>query len=238
MKGRILLAALALTLPSVGLSVNAVETEIQPLDVAVIGEDIPGGDLPVGETVTIDKVCDLTLLGYVADTYAMSIAAYERDENELFLTPEAAAVNLEEYNNWGSYERYKYKRNEEDKASYVEMYLDIGSAIKASSDEYYLLDIRMNVLNRMIAPMNVNETIQANLKYADDYTFDPIDIRMETSDTLGNEKEWLVEATDIPMLVERTVHFIFEVPKIVATDKESLTADFVVKDERFEIVLR
>lgn len=237
MKGRILLAALALTLPSVCLSVNAVETEIQPLDVAVIGEDIPGGDLPVGETVTIDKVCDLTLLGYVADTYAMSIAAYERDENELFLTPRADTVNHEgDY--WSSTERYKYKMNEEDLSGYVEMYLDIGSAIKASSDEYYLLDIRMNVLNRMIAPMDVNETIQANLKYADDYTFDPIDIRMETSDTLGNEKEWLVEATDIPMLVERTVHFIFEVPKIVATDKESLTADFVVKDERFEIVLR
>jgi hypothetical protein len=140
-------------------------------------------------------------------------------------------------NKWGSYERYKFDVNS-GKAGYMDMYLDIDSALQASSEDYYLLDVKLNVLNRMIAPMEIAETIQSELHYDSDYTFELTDIRVEQEDTLGNPGEWLVEATDIPMLVEKTVHFIYEVPKIVVTDDADLTVDFTVKDEEYEIVLR
>lgn len=196
------------------------------------------GELTIGETITIDKLCDITLLSYVADTYAMSIPAYERSDDETVKTKEYRGASRTN-DSWGDHSRYKYVRNEaEGASSYVDMYYDIFAAEKASSDEYKLLDVRLSVLNRMITPMDLSEVFTAKATFMEDYNFPLTYLRTEMTDPAGNKNEWLTEAKPIPMLVQRNVHFIFEIPNIVAESRESLVVTLGVDGEEYEIVIR
>ena len=178
----------------------------EDLQVQIIGEATGDGSVAAEEVISIDHICDVKLFGAVAGTYAMSMPAYARPEDERF--------------------------------SYVEMYEGIVAAVQASSDEYQLLDVRMSILNRMLSPMEVTEKIQVKLTYDDYYVFETPAIWMETADTLGNPNEWLTAATPIPMLVERTTHFIFEVPKIVTTSTEPLVAIITINGEDYTYTIR
>ena len=203
----------------------------EDLQVQIIDGGSGTGTIAPQEVISIDNICDVQLLGAVAGTYAMSIPAYDRPEDELFLTPEV--------DNWKYAERYKFEINENGNFNpYVSMYVDIGAAIQASSDEYQLLDIRMSILNRMLSPMEVAENIQVQVTYDENYVFESPMIWMEQADTLGNPNEWLTEATPIPMLVERTTHFIFEVPKIVTTSTEPLEATITINGEEYTYAIR
>ena len=204
--------------------------------VTVIGgsaTNTSGSDLTEGETVTIDKVCDLTYLGCVADNYAMSIAAYSRDEDESIETPSVRGSQ-----DWGKYIRYKFKENAQQKPGYFYVYTDIGAAVQPSSEDYMLVDVRFNVLNRSISPLSLND-VKATLKYNDEYPFDLTIIKMEESDGNGHSNEWLTDIKDIPTLIDRNLHFIFEVPKLVATDTSgTLAATFDMFGEKYDIELR
>ena len=203
----------------------------EDLQVQIIDGGSGTGTIAPQEVISIDNICDVQLLGAVAGTYAMSIPAYDRPEDELFLTPEV--------DNWKYAERYKFEINESGNFNpYVSMYVDIGAAIQASSDEYQLLDIRMSILNRMLSPMEVAENIQVKVTYDENYVFESPMIWMEQADTLGNPNEGLTEATPIPMLVERTTHFIFEVPKIVTTSTEPLEATITINGEEYTYAIR
>lgn len=207
----------------------------EDLQVQIIDGGTGMGEIVPQEIISIENICDVQLLGAVAGSYAMSIAAYERPEDELFLTPAASGTTS---SGWGSCERYKYELNSAGKVGYIEMYVDIGAALQASSDEYQLLDIRMSILNRMLSPMEVAETIQIKVTYDENYVFESPVIWMEQADTLGNPNEWLAEASPIPMLVERTTHFIFEVPEIVTTSAEPLEATITINGEEYTYAIR
>ena len=191
-------------------------------------------ELILEETASVEKCLDITYLGCVADDIAMSIPAYVRDEEETVETPEARALNGD---HWNNRTRYKYKKNGESNP-YADMYVAIGAALKPQSDEYKLLDIRMNILNTSITPLDLEERAQALLTYADDYEFELAYIMTEVSDTLGNKNEWLTDNIEIPVLVEKTVHFIFEVPNVVATDTKPLSAELNIADNLFRINIR
>ena len=212
----------------------------EDLQVQIIGEATGDGSVAAEEVISIDHICDVKLFGAVAGTYAMSMPAYARPEDELFLTPEVPTVNaFSDF--YGGCERYKYESNADGNVvycGYVEVYVDIGAAVQASSDDYQLLDVRMSILNRMLSPMEVTEKIQVKLTYDDYYVFETPAIWMETADTLGNPNEWLTAATPIPMLVERTTHFIFEVPKIVTTSTEPLVATITINGEDYTYTIR
>lgn len=215
-----LVLALALLLASAALA-----------EVEIIGGTAAtaSGDLAFGEALEIEKIGVFKPLSVTADDYAFSIAAYDRDPEEKFTTP---AVS-----DWGNVARFKYEFNGGNHP-WSEMYLIHGFALKASSGEYKLLDVRMSVLNKMITPMDLADMAQATVTFAGEYEFPLLQVRMETDDTLGNPNEWLVEATPVPMLVERNVHFIFEVPNIVAASTEDLVAAFTLHGEAYELVLR
>ena len=204
--------------------------------VTVIGgsaTNTSGSDLTEGESVTIDKVCDLTYLGYTADNYAMSIAAYSRDNDESIEVPKVKGSK-----EWGKSNRFKLKENESKKPSYLDVYTDIGAAVVPSSEDYMLVDVRLNVLNRSTSPLSLND-VKATLKYNDEYPFDLTIIKMEESDGNGHSNEWLADIKDIPTLIDRNVHFIFEVPKLVATDTSgTLNVTFDMFDENFDIEVR
>ncbi len=213
--------------------------------VTVIGETTGvNGTLQIGECISIDKVCDFTLLSYVGDTYALAIAPYERPEDELFLTPEAKGNKTVRnssgtlVDSWGSMQRYKYKNNSNNKPGYAIMYGDIGAAKIASSNEFKLLDVRVSVLNKMISPMDVQKVFSAKSRFMDEYDFPLTYVCMETADTLGNPNEWLVDVQPIPMLVQRNIHFIFEVPNVVVESNESLVVTLGVNKDEYEIVIR
>ena len=226
--------ALMLAVASVTSSVAFAE------GVTVISDDEGvSGSLQIGETVSIEKVCDFTLLSYVADTYALSIPAYERPDDELFTTPEhEKGRDIGEGDYWGQFGRYKYALNDSGKTGYAVMYYDIYAAQKASSDEYKLLDVRVSILNKMISPIDIEKVFSAKAVYMDEYAFPVTYVCMETADTLGNQNEWLVDAKPIPMLVQRNIHFIFEVPNVVAESRESLVVTLSVDKDEYEIVIR
>lgn len=208
--------------------------------VTVIGDtEGVNGSLQIGETVSVEKVCDFTLLSYVADTYALSFPAYERPDDELFTTPDhEKGRGIDEGGSWGQQGRYKYALNNSGKSGYALMYYDIYAAQKASSDEYKLLDVRVSILNKMISPMDIEKVFNAKAVFMDEYEFPLTYICMETADTLGNQNEWLVDAKPIPMLVQRNIHFIFEVPNVVAESRESLVVTLSVDKDEYEIVIR
>ena len=206
---------------------NAALAEVQIIEST--GAAGAGGDLTYGEKLEVEKLGDFTPLSTVADTYAFSIAAFERDETEEFTTSNAG--------DWASRVRYKFDFKG-DTHPWSEMYLAYDYAVQASSDEYKLVDVRMSILNRMITAMDLGELIQAKLTYAGEYEFELQQVRMETADNIGNANEWLVPATPIPMLVERNVHFLFEVPNIVATSTEDLSVTFTINGQDYELVIR
>ena len=82
-----------------GITVYAEDLQVQ-----IIDGGSGTGTIAPQEVISIDNICDVQLLGAVAGTYAMSIPAYERPEDELFLTPEV--------DNWKYAERYKFEINE------------------------------------------------------------------------------------------------------------------------------
>lgn len=138
----------------------------------------------------------------------------------------------------GSFQRYKYKENGNNKLGYALMYADIGAAKKSNSDEYKLLDIRISVMNKMISPMDVEKVFTAKAIFMDDYEFPLTYICMETADSLGNQNEWLVDVKPIPMLVQRNIHFIFEVPNVVVESSESLSVLLTLNKDEYEVVIR
>ena len=209
------------------------------LSVQIIGADTTttstvGGDLQIGEKVEIEKVFDITLLGFVADKIAMSIPAYERPDDETVKTPETKDPSG---STWGNKNRYKYEKNG-DTNPYADMYIAIGTALEPSSDDYLLLDIRLDILNKALTPLDLSEAVKATLVYDDDYEFEMTAVKTEKTDPEGNKNEWLTDELEIPVLVSKTVHVIFEVPEIVGTGTEPLVAKLTVADNEFEIVLR
>ena len=107
-------------------------------------------------------------------------------------------------------------------------------ALRSSSDEYMLVDVRAYILNRMKEPLKVAEKIKAVLTYDEDYPFDVSALRMEplTSNAF-------VEMRDMNMLIERNVHFIFEVPKTVVMETTApLYVSFTVDEEQISLSLR
>ena len=209
------------------------------LTVQIIGAETTtsgtaGGDLQIGEKVEIEKVFDITLLGFVADKIAMSIPAYERPDDETVTTPKTQALNGDTWNNRS---RYKYEMNG-DSHPYAEMYVAIGAALEPSSDDYLLLDIRLDILNKALTPLDLSEAVKATLVYDDDYEFEMTTVKTEKTDPEGNKNEWLTDELEIPVLVSKTIHVIFEVPEIVATSTDPLTAKLTISDNDFDIVLR
>ena len=133
--------------------------------------------------------------------------------------------------------RHKFEKRG-DKDPWANDYIDNDCALKASSGEYKLLDVRVSILNKMITPMDLAQIAQASLTYAGEYPFELTEARMEADDTLGNINEWLVPATPIPMLVERNIHFIFEVPNVVATSTDDLVFSLTINGEQYDLTLR
>lgn len=201
---------------------------------AEVSAPVSRGNLVPEETITVDKVCDITYLGCVADDIAMSIPAYMRDENETVKTPSAKALNGD---HWNDRVRYKYKKNGESNP-YADMYVAIGAALKPQSDDYKLLDIRLDILNRSITPLDLAERLQAKLFYEDGYEFELTTVMTEVTDTAGNKNEWLTDEIEIPVLVNKIVHLIFEVPNVVATDTAPLSASVILADNEFGIEIR
>ena len=121
---------------------NTIDTSEDEGSVTIIDSmgETGGGDLSVGQTEIIDNVCELTLLGFVADDYAMSIAAYGRDEEETVQTPEVSG-NRENRcapdNYWGKKDRFKLEKNSST-SSYHDMYINIGAALEAETTDYIL----------------------------------------------------------------------------------------------------
>ncbi|NMA13555.1 MAG: hypothetical protein GX933_10305 [Chloroflexi bacterium] len=165
--------------------------------VTVIGESNKTSDsLQVGETVSVEKVCDFTPLSYVTGSFAVSISAYEKsDDHALFPT-------------------------------------------EASSSEYKLLDVRVNILNKMRSDMEIDKVFSAKAIFMDEYEFPLTYIKTELINSDGTVDNSLYPAKPIPMLVQRTVHFIFEVPNIVAESSESLVVTFGVENDEYEFILR
>ena len=109
-----------------------------------------------------------------------------------------------------------------------------GAALRSSSPDYQLLDLRVYLVNRKMEDMVVEDTIQARLFYEGKYTLDKHEIYMEVP---GTSK--LSKSEPIPMLVDRTLHIIFQVPNVVASEEgERLEAIFTIDGEEHVWVIR
>lgn len=202
---------------------------------SIIISGTDSAEVTLGDKISVEKVCDVTISSLTADEYAFTVAAFERPNDELVNSP---AVKSElTGTQWNERARYKYDMNG-DVNPYAMAYADCGFALKASAVEYKLLDLRLSVLNRMLLPMTVADKVQVKLVYDTDYEFEATYVRMETADTLGNPNEWLCEPEDLGMLVERTVHYVFEIPNAVLQIEAPLKAVITVSGEEYEFIIR
>lgn len=228
------------------ITINIVGAEVQ-----IIGDWSDAGTsahtLEIGETYNIEKKCDIKLLSFVADEYVFSIQAYERDENELLTTPKYRYIDIVHpniytgdfgYSHWDNdRERYKFK-NRDGVCSYSDMYLDLGAAVKAQSDDFLLIDIRMEIANCMIAPFDIKREVSAKLISADEYEFPVLGYFYEIPDCNGTDNEWLEDAGRIPSSEKKNVHIVFEVPYEIAAGTDSLVSELEIGGESFEVILR
>ena len=194
----------------------------------------------IGESFTIPSVCDLTIHSVAVGYYAMAIAPFERDEEALYTLPGIivrSAAEASVVSQFDSGSRYKFEKNG-NLDGYADIYVAINRALKASTADYRLLDIRVCVLNRQKEAMDIQETFSATLQFDEEYEFDSRWICAEGADISGSSAEWLVDGEAIPPLLYRTVHFIFEVPALVAGGEELLTADLRIGEEGWHVQLR
>lgn len=132
-------------------------------DTIVVGGENP--EVALGDKITVTDMCDITFINFVSGEYISSIPVWERPDDVVIAISKQASTRDQDG------EARKWENYSGGPKGYLPSYVEKGYALKASTKEYKLIDVRCTVLNVQLSSLGLDDKVSTELSFMDKYTF-------------------------------------------------------------------